>query len=85
MRGGGTSLAGQGCNFAVLIDCSKYLNRVIAIDAVSRIAEVEPGCILDNLRATAERHHLTFGPDPATHDHNTLGGMIGNIRAAFIR
>ncbi len=78
MRGGGTSLAGQGCNFAVLIDCSKYLNRVIAIDAVSRIAEVEPGCILDNLRSTAERHHLTFGPDPATHDHNTLGGMIGN-------
>lgn len=78
MRGGGTSLAGQGCNFAVLIDCSKYLNRVVAIDTVSRIAEVEPGCILDNLRATAERHQLTFGPDPATHDHNTLGGMIGN-------
>lgn len=78
MRGGGTSLSGQGCNFAVLIDCSKYLNRVIAIDTVSKIAEVEPGCILDNLRATAERNHLTFGPDPATHDHNTLGGMIGN-------
>ncbi|MGY4158483.1 FAD/FMN-containing dehydrogenase/Fe-S oxidoreductase [Bradyrhizobium sp. USDA 4461] len=78
MRGGGTSLAGQGCNFAVLIDCSKYLNRVISIDEVSRIAEVEPGCILDNLRATAERHQLTFGPDPATHDHNTIGGMIGN-------
>lgn len=78
MRGGGTSLAGQGCNVAVLIDCSKYLNRVIAIDTVSRIAEVEPGCILDNLRSTAERNHLTFGPDPATHDHNTVGGMIGN-------
>jgi FAD/FMN-containing dehydrogenase/Fe-S oxidoreductase len=78
MRGGGTSLAGQGCNVAVLIDCSKYLNRVVSIDAVSRLAEVEPGCILDNLRTTAERHKLTFGPDPATHDHNTLGGMIGN-------
>jgi FAD/FMN-containing dehydrogenase/Fe-S oxidoreductase len=78
MRGGGTSLAGQGCNVAVLIDCSKYLNRVISIDAVSRLAEVEPGCILDNLRSAAERHGLTFGPDPATHDHNTLGGMIGN-------
>ncbi len=78
MRGGGTSLAGQGCNVAVLIDCSKYLNRVIAIDSVSRLAEVEPGCILDNLRSTAERHQLTFGPDPATHDHNTLGGMLGN-------
>lgn len=78
MRGGGTSLAGQGCNVAVLIDCSKYLNRVIAIDAVSRLAEVEPGCILDNLRKAATRHGLTFGPDPATHDHNTLGGMLGN-------
>ncbi len=78
MRGGGTALAGQGCNVAVLIDCSKYLNRVVAIDAVSRIAEVEPGCVLDTLRTAAERHHLTFGPDPATHDHNTLGGMLGN-------
>ena len=78
MRGGGTSLAGQGCNVAVLIDCSKYLNRVILIDAISRLAEVEPGCVLDNLRMAAERHHLTFGPDPATHDHNTLGGMLGN-------
>lgn len=78
MRGGGTSLAGQGCNVAVLIDCSKYLNRVISIDAVSRLAEVEPGCVLDDLRSNAERHRLTFGPDPATHDHNTLGGMIGN-------
>jgi FAD/FMN-containing dehydrogenase/Fe-S oxidoreductase len=78
MRGGGTALAGQTCNVAVLIDCSKYMNRVISIDAVSRLAEVEPGCILDNLRHAAERHQLTFGPDPATHDHNTLGGMIGN-------
>jgi len=78
MRGGGTSLAGQGCNVAVLIDCSKYLNRVISVDGILRLAEVEPGCILDNLRSVAQRHQLTFGPDPATHDHNTLGGMIGN-------
>jgi len=78
LRGGGTSLAGQTCNVAVLIDCSKYLNRVISIDAISRLADVQPGCVLDDLRRTSERHHLTFGPDPATHDHNTLGGMIGN-------
>src|SRR4051794_38758846 len=78
MRGGGTSLAGQGCNVAVLLDFSKYLNRVIEIDAKARRATVEPGCVLDTLRDAAERHHLTFGPDPATHDHNTLGGMIGN-------
>jgi FAD/FMN-containing dehydrogenase len=77
-RGGGTSLAGQGCNVAVLIDFSKYLNRLRSLDAGARTAEVEPGCILDNLRSAAEEQHLTFGPDPATHDHNTLGGMIGN-------
>jgi FAD/FMN-containing dehydrogenase/Fe-S oxidoreductase len=77
-RGGGTALGGQGCNVAVLIDFSKYLNRVLSIDALNRVAEVEPGCVLDTLREAAEQHDLTFGPDPATHDHNTLGGMLGN-------
>ena len=77
-RGGGTSLAGECCNTAVVIDFSKYLNRVLAIDPERRLARVEPGCILDDLRAEAAKHGLTFGPDPATHDHNTLGGMIGN-------
>jgi FAD/FMN-containing dehydrogenase len=60
------------------MDFSKYLNRVIAVDPQQRVAEVEPGCVLDTLRTAAERHSLTFGPDPATHDHNTLGGMLGN-------
>ncbi len=78
MRGGGTSLAGQGCNVAVLIDFSKYLNRILSLDAFQRVAEVEPGVVLDTLRDAAEKHHLTFGPDPSTHDHCTLGGMIGN-------
>ncbi|WP_230533100.1 FAD-binding and (Fe-S)-binding domain-containing protein [Microvirga roseola] len=77
-RGGGTSLAGQACNTAVVVDFSKYLNRILDLDPDHRRARVEPGCILDHLRDTAERHHLTFGPDPATHSHNTLGGMIGN-------
>jgi FAD/FMN-containing dehydrogenase/Fe-S oxidoreductase len=77
-RGGGTSLAGQGCNVAVLIDFSKYQHRVLSIDAVNKLATVEPGCILDHLRDAAEEYQLTFGPDPATHDHNTLGGMLGN-------
>jgi FAD/FMN-containing dehydrogenase/Fe-S oxidoreductase len=77
-RGGGTSLAGQTCNTAVVMDCSKYLRRVLNIDPHERTAVVEPGCVLDVLRKAAEQHHLTFGPDPATHDHNTLGGMIGN-------
>jgi FAD/FMN-containing dehydrogenase/Fe-S oxidoreductase len=77
-RGGGTSLAGQSCNTAVIIDFSKYMHRVVSIDPETRLAVVEPGCILDHLREEAGKHSLTFGPDPATHDHNTLGGMIGN-------
>jgi len=77
-RGGGTSLAGQCCNVAVVLDFSKYMAGVLEIDPVRRIARVQPGVILDHLRAAAERHHLTFGPDPATHSRCTLGGMIGN-------
>ena len=77
-RGGGTSLCGQCCNVAVVIDFSKYLNRIVEIDPARKTAYVEPGCVLDTLRDAAEQHHLTFAPDPSTHSHNTLGGMIGN-------
>ena len=77
-RGGGTSLAGQCCNVAIVLDFSKHMARILEIDPERRIARVEPGAILDHLRAEAEKHHLTFAPDPATHDRCTLGGMIGN-------
>src|SRR5438270_7406070 len=77
-RGGGTSLAGQCCNTAIVVDYSKYLNHILSIDPDTRTAWVEPGTVLDDLRDAAENYHLTFGPDPSTHDHNTLGGMIGN-------
>jgi FAD/FMN-containing dehydrogenase/Fe-S oxidoreductase len=77
-RGGGTSLAGQCCNVAVVLDWSKYLNRLIEIDPERRLARCEPGMISDNVQHAAERWHLTFGPDPSTHDHNTIGGMLGN-------
>jgi FAD/FMN-containing dehydrogenase/Fe-S oxidoreductase len=77
-RGGGTSLAGQTCNVAVVLDHSKYNNDLLELDADEGWARVRPGIVLDELRDAAERHHLTFGPDPATHDHCTLGGMIGN-------
>src|SRR5205814_534585 len=56
----------------------KYLNHLLDIDPGARLARVEPGLVLDDLRRAAEEHHLTFGPDPATHSHCTLGGMIGN-------
>src|ERR1700691_330621 len=77
-RGGGTSLAGQCCNVAVILDFSKYMASILEIDTARRIARVQPGVVLDSLRAAAEKHHLTFAPDPATHDRCTLGGMIGN-------
>ncbi|HUO29961.1 MAG TPA: FAD-linked oxidase C-terminal domain-containing protein [Bryobacteraceae bacterium] len=77
-RGGGTSLAGQCCNVAVVLDCSKHLNRILWLDPARKQAQVEPGVVLDWLRTAANHHGLTFGPDPATHNHNTLGGMIGN-------
>jgi FAD/FMN-containing dehydrogenase/Fe-S oxidoreductase len=77
-RGGGTSLCGQSVNVAVVLDCSKYMNRVLAVDPAARSALVEPGVVCDELRGEAERHGLTFGPDPATHSRCTLGGMIGN-------
>ena len=77
-RGGGTSLAGQCCNVAVILDFSKYMARILEIDPTRRIARVQPGVVLDTLRSAAEKHHLTFAPDPASHDRCTLGGMIGN-------
>src|SRR4029450_11264535 len=77
-RGAGTSLAGQCCNVAVIMDFSKYLNRIVALDAAAQVARVQPGIVLDRVRDAAEVHHLTFAPDPATHSRCTLGGMIGN-------
>jgi FAD/FMN-containing dehydrogenase/Fe-S oxidoreductase len=77
-RGGGTSLAGQCCNTAVVLDFTKYLAEILEVDPVRKLARVQPGLILDHLRNAAEKHHLTFAPDPATHDSCTLGGMIGN-------
>src|SRR5438105_7485943 len=78
-RGGGTSLAGQCCNVALVIDCSKYLNKLLWIDPERRLARVQPGLVLDQLREPAKKKYgLTFAPDPSTHNHCTFGGMIGN-------
>ena len=77
-RGGGTSLSGQCCNVAVVLDFSKHMSRILEIDPAHRIARVQPGVVLDHLRNAAEKHHLTFAPDPASHASCTIGGMIGN-------
>jgi len=77
-RGAGTSLAGQCCNTAIVLDWSKYLNEILEIAPGRKLARVRPGCILDGLRDAAGQYGLTFGPDPATHRYCTLGGMLGN-------
>jgi FAD/FMN-containing dehydrogenase/Fe-S oxidoreductase len=77
-RGGGTSLAGQCCNVAVVLDFSKYMHSILELDPATQLARVQPGIVLDALRNEAEKHELTFAPDPATHSRCTLGGMIGN-------
>ena len=77
-RGAGTALAGQTCNVAVCLDYSKYMNAILEIDPEKKTARVQPGVVLDDLRHAAEEYGLTFGPDPATHNHCTLGGMMGN-------
>ncbi len=78
MRGGGTSVAGQATGRGLVIDTSRYLRRIEWIDPAARLARVQPGLVLDDLRAAAARHGLTFGPDPSTHNRCTIGGMIGN-------
>ena len=78
-RGGGTSLAGQCCNVAVVMDFSKYLHRVLRHRprAAARHA-CSPAACSTTCATRPRQHGLTFGPDPATHNHCTLGGMLGN-------
>src|SRR5947209_7592992 len=77
-RGGGTSLCGQCCNVAIVMDWSKYMNRILEINPHERFARVQPGVICDELRNAAAPYNLTWSPDPATHTHCTFGGMLGN-------
>ncbi|MGP3983539.1 FAD-binding and (Fe-S)-binding domain-containing protein [Streptomyces sp. KR80] len=77
-RGGGTSIAGQATGAGVVLDFTRHMNRILSIEPETRTAVVQPGVVLDDLRAAAAPHGLTFGPDPSTHARCTLGGMIGN-------
>ena len=80
-RGAGTSLTGQSIGAGIVLDCSKYLNAVGEIDAVGRRVSVEPGVVLEHFNAKLAPHGLMFGPDVATINRATLGGMIGNNSA----
>lgn len=80
-RGGGTSLAGQCCNVAIVMDWSKYMHGVLEVNTNERWARVLPGTVCDELRNKVLKdtnNLLTWGPDPATHNHCCFGGMIGN-------
>jgi len=80
-RGGGTSLSGQSIGPGVVVDCSKYLDRILAIDPATRTVVVEPGVVLDHLNREVGKHGLLFGPEVSTSSRANLGGMIGNNSA----
>lgn len=77
-RAGGTSLAGQCCNAAIVIDWSKYMNNILELNVHEKFARVQPGVICDNVVNAAKPYNLTYAPDPATHSRCCFGGMLGN-------
>ena len=77
-RGAGTSIAGNALSAGVVLDTSRHLNRVLAVDPDARTAVVQPGAVLDSITRAAAPHGLRFGPDPSTHSRATIGGAIGN-------
>jgi FAD/FMN-containing dehydrogenase/Fe-S oxidoreductase len=80
-RGAGTSLAGQTVGPGIVLDCSRYMNRILSIDPDARTAVVEVGVVQDQLNTAAAAHGLMFGPDTSTSNRATIGGMIGNNSA----
>ena len=77
-RGGGTSLAGQGVNHAVVLDFTRHMNAVLELDADRRLARVQPGLVLSELNKAARRFGLHYPIDPSTANRATIGGGIGN-------
>ncbi|MGK8521248.1 FAD-binding and (Fe-S)-binding domain-containing protein [Nocardia asteroides] len=77
-RGAGTSVAGNAIGPGLVLDFSKHMNRILAINSAARVATVQPGVVLSELQRAAGPHGLRFGPDPSTQNRCTLGGMIGN-------
>ncbi len=80
-RGGGTSLAGQTVGEAIVIDCSKYMNRVLELNLEEGWAWVEPGLVQDTFQRYLQPYGLRFAPETATSSRATLGGMCGNNSA----
>ena len=80
-RGSGSGLAGQAIGAGLIIDCSRYTNRLVSVNPEERTAIIEPGLILDDLNRGVKKYGLQFGPDPASSERATLGGCIGNNAA----
>ncbi|EMQ97714.1 FAD-binding and (Fe-S)-binding domain-containing protein [Paeniglutamicibacter gangotriensis] len=77
-RGGGTSVAGNAIGEGLVLDTSRYFNKILDIDPVARTARIQPGVVCDKLRDAAAEFGLTYGPDPSTHSRCTVGGMVAN-------
>ncbi|MEK6782330.1 MAG: FAD-linked oxidase C-terminal domain-containing protein [Bacteroidota bacterium] len=77
-RGGGTSLAGQTVGEALVIDFSKYMNKILEVNVLERWVRVQPGLVRDELNEEMAKHNLHFAPDPATSSRANVGGMVGN-------
>src|SRR6185369_2150384 len=77
-RGAGTSLAGQAIGNALILDCARWLDHIVEINPEENYAVVEPGVVLSTLNAAAYKHGLMFGPDPASAERASMGGVIAN-------
>jgi FAD/FMN-containing dehydrogenase/Fe-S oxidoreductase len=77
-RGGGTSQCGQTVGHALVLDCSKYMDEVIALDPASRRVRVQPGVVMERLNQRLRTHKLWFPVDVSTGDRATIGGMTAN-------
>ena len=77
-RGGGTSCASNAIGPGLVLDFSRYMNRVVSIDPEAHTATVEPGCVGSTLQAAAAKYGLRFGPDPSSQNRATIAGMVAN-------
>ncbi len=77
-RGGGSSLAGQAVNHALVLDVSRYMDRIVEIDPEARTVRTQPGITLGQLNKAVGKHGLMYGPDPASADRATIGGILSN-------
>jgi FAD/FMN-containing dehydrogenase len=77
-RGGGSSLAGQSVNAALVLDTSRWMDQILELNQEERWVRVQPGIVLDHLNAALRPHGLQFGPDPASSNRACLGGIVSN-------